>query len=95
MDANHADSFMRHLIEHAAIVAMLAPFLRDSPESVDFRVSYGQIDPSWFATHLDHDLVVRDEYGKIDGTCAKRYICPHCQTAHYCKLSFAHEGLCR
>lgn len=94
MDANHGDRLMHHLIRHAAAIAALVPLIHESPESIDFRVFYGHIDPSWFARHLGHDLCVRDEYGKIDGTCGKRFDCPGCNTPHYCCRPMGHPDAC-
>ncbi len=64
-DANHADRLMAHLIKHAAAIAALVPLVDECPEMLTFRIYYGHIEPNWFAEHLGHELVVRDEYGEI------------------------------
>lgn len=63
-DANHRVELMRNLIKHRSAIANLVNLLRDV--EVDLTTSYGRIDPEWFATHENHDLVARSEYGDID-----------------------------
>ncbi|HEY3493805.1 MAG TPA: hypothetical protein VGK73_03930 [Polyangiaceae bacterium] len=91
-DANHARLLMGHLIKHRAAIAALEPVLSEAPETIEFRAFYGHIDPTWFRLHLDHDLCVRDEYGKIDGTCGERFTCAECDRVHYCRLGQGHDG---
>ncbi len=94
-DANHADRLMHTLIRHAPAIAALAPLLIESNEHIDVRVHYGPIDAAWFRNHLGHELVVRDEYGRIAGTCGKAFECSECQTRHYCRRSIEHEDACK
>jgi hypothetical protein len=51
------------------------------------------IRPSWFLKHRGHDLVVQDEYGKIDGTCGEHVECD-CGNIRYCVLPLRHNGKC-
>jgi hypothetical protein len=45
--------------------------------------------------HEHHEIVVRDEYGAIFGTCATGFDCPECGGRAYCGLPPKHEGSCQ
>lgn len=97
LEGNHADALMRRLIRHAEAIAALDALMDDQEGSdgIDLATAYGHVDPSWFAAHRvaqGHELVVRDEYGKIQDRCGERYLCGECLAPHYCRRQKKHEG---
>ena len=68
IDANHRKDLMVVLITHASVIAALHPLVNDNGTwvDIDIHTCYGNIDVGWFHTHHTHELVPRDEYGRID-----------------------------
>lgn len=66
-DANHQDSLMHGLVRHKRLIASLLPLLTDKDiiSDIEFKTYYGSIDVAWFAEHVEHNLVVQNEYGDI------------------------------
>lgn len=69
VDANHCKDLMTVLIRHASAIAGLQALIEDNNTWVNFELHtfYGNIDIEWFAEHYSHELVPRDEYGRING----------------------------
>lgn len=91
--AERDPGLVRSLVRHADLIAALVPATRES-YSLELRTVYGRVDPSWFAAHRGHRLVVRNEYGVIESLCPKLAQCPHCETRTRCVSSEGHEGEC-
>ena len=96
-DMNHDDHKMRALIAYAPQLAALAPLMNEQ-HSFELNATYGRaaIDCGFFAKHLGHDLVPRDEYGQCDDTCHELIRCacghPRCGGQWNCNLKKGHEG---
>jgi hypothetical protein len=54
--------------------------------------TYGRIDPAWFAQHLGHELIPRDEYGRCSDRCDQYAKCECCKTTKRCDLPLGHTG---
>lgn len=92
-DANRLEAEMHVLIKYAAQIAALAPVQNECGVDVQFGFySYGSIEPSWFARHLGHDLVPRDEYGRCADQCAEDVVCEHCGHRSRCARKLNHLG---
>ena len=89
-DANHQQDLMRSLIRYASAIGHLAPLLDEAP--VDVQTPYGRLHPEWFAEHAEHELVVVDEYGRLENQCRANVICSHCTNIHPCLLDRDHDG---
>ena len=92
-DANHREDLMRTLINHRHAIAAIAPLIHET-DNVEFKTFYGYIDVDWFDKHKEHELVVRDEYGRDIDQCSKDTRCPHCNHRDWCKLPINHDGKC-
>lgn len=56
-------------------------------------ICYGsELDPRFFAEHLDHQVVIRSEYGNMLRDCGQQFKCPTCDTLHDCRRKEGHEG---
>ena len=96
---NHGRDRMRAYIEKRATLEAAAALGRDlkSLGLMGLEVAHcgGGSFPVWFfAEHAGHKLVPRDEYGSLDGECAKRVRCATCSALHWCKRPKDHEGDC-
>lgn len=58
---------MHGLVRHKRLIASLVPLItdRDIHSDIEFKTYYGSIDVRWFAEHVEHNLVVQNEYGDI------------------------------
>lgn len=93
-DTNHQDELMRHLIANAEIIGRLSPVLRPLQRSDSLRLAagnYNTIDVGWFVEHHEHELVVVDEYGRIDQRCNENFRCKICGTSKWCQLPKDHD----
>ena len=92
-DANHMEQEMAALVKHAGAIAALAP-LFDESQWIEMNLGrhWGTISPRWFAKHLGHDLIPRDEYGRFLDKCPEWVKCGKCGANHHCTLAYGHEG---
>lgn len=96
-DANHMEDDMAALIDCARSIADLAPLLANDRvgHKIEFTLGrHGSIDAAWFAAHLGHELVPRDEYGRCSDQCGKRVRCAGCRVSHLCTFKPGHEPPC-
>lgn len=98
---NHAEKECADLISNAKLVAEMAPgfrALKDIGIEVRLTLKWEQmrVDPEWFEKHVEHQLVVIDEYGRLYPECLKRFTC--CERTDcewlYCRRKQNHDGDC-
>ncbi len=64
-DANHQDGKMLAIAKHAKAIAGLVDLMKESEYlGISLPTGNGDLDPQWFADHLDHGIVPRNEYGQ-------------------------------
>lgn len=85
--ANHAELEMAEICKHADAIAALSAFNLE----IDLHCTYGRIKPWWFAEHLGHKLVPRNEYGEFLGQCPETVKCV-CGSRKRCTLPNEHGG---
>lgn len=93
-DLDKGEDLMRELVRHARSIAALVGLIEDAGGDVCLKSSYGFgcVDVRWFAAHSEHELTVRDEYGRLDGECGEHVKCHSCPYSHRCKLARGHTG---
>lgn len=89
-DANHQDGLMLTLCKHADTIALLAE-VTSADRDIELRTPWGAIDAAWFRTHLGHNLVPIDEYGRVLGVCHELVSCGECRVSHHCVLEAGHD----
>jgi hypothetical protein len=78
------------IIRHASAIAGLATLLEVTNVQLQLGYHNGSIDAVWFAKHLGHDLIPRDEYGRCADRCGEYVRCAHCVANHRCALPLGH-----
>lgn len=89
-NSNHCDKEIAALIKHADAIATMAG------TGIELKCDLGQLDADWFLRHLGHNLIPRDEYGSLMGSCGKYFDCKDCKHPHQsrCVLPYKHEEAC-
>lgn len=84
---------VRLIIDSASALAAFA----DAPVADEATINHwaaGNLSPAWFKAHAGHKLVAKNEYGDLDGECAKSFGCKCCGHRRRCSLPEGHEGEC-
>jgi hypothetical protein len=91
VDWNHGDNELARLWSVREALAKLAAV---DLGGVEVRHEYrdGHIALGFFATHKDHNVRIRDEYGRYVGDCREYVKCGECGTTGPCRQLHGHEG---
>ena len=95
LHGNHEDKYMHLVIRHRHAIAAF----RDAHKELGIDTKCWNSEDRGFDyvfdfmnEHKDCELVVRSEYGEIDGRCSEDFRCSVCDSSHYCVLPLGHEG---
>jgi hypothetical protein len=81
------DKLVAVLEAHEALVESLG--VRIDIES-NLKIHYQLVGLTWFRTHRNHELVVKNEYGHVLDQCAVATKCGSCGASHPCVLKRGH-----
>lgn len=81
----------------ARAIVSLAPWIAaieyvDGTEEVS--VGHRNVDAPWLKRHVNHVLKPMDEYGNLDGACARTVRCQTCGHDASCQYHSGHTGPC-
>lgn len=90
-----AQGQLLEIVSNAKAIADACRVIYDSlPEGVrlELDIPNESLPWQWLEIHAEHDLTVRDEYGRMYDQCAAFYRCPCCDSSKVCELEKDHEG---
>jgi hypothetical protein len=91
LDWNHGGERIQSMIPLLPELVKIGPIL-DRLEEYFYDLRYPSGLLHFAKQHNGHDLIARDEYGKLFDACGEYYRCPCCDHPSHCKLPLKHEG---